>query len=76
VTDEDFELSNENFTDIHLPNEENFFMDDRASEPHYAEKSEPCMKDCKAEPAKITMRARVLDVTPEGEDGEGAGAIE
>ena len=76
VTDEDFELSNENFTDIRLPNEENFFMDDRASEPHYAEKSEPCMKDCKAEPAKITMRARVLDVTPEGEDGEGAGAIE
>ena len=34
------------------------------------------MKDCKPEPAKITMRARVLDVTPDGEDGEGAGAIE
>ena len=76
VTDEDFELSNENFSDIHLPNEENFFMDDRASEPHYAEKAEPCMKECKAEPVTITMRARVLDVTPDGEEGEGAGAIE
>ena len=65
VTDEDFELSNENFTDIHLPNEENFFMDDRASEPHYAEKSEPCMKDCIPAAPKVTGRARVLDVTPE-----------
>lgn len=76
VTEEDFELSKENFTEIRLPNEENFFMDDRASEPHYAKKAEPCMKDCKAEPAEITMRARVLDVTPDGEEGEAAGSIE
>ena len=76
VTDEQFELSNENFTSIHLPNEANFIDDDRQQEPHYAQKREPCMENCKAEPAKIIMRARVLDVTPDADEGEGAGAIE
>lgn len=65
VDDEDFELSNENFTEIHLPNEDNFVEDDRFQEAHYANK-EPCMTECKPGPVKITMRARVLDVTPEG----------
>lgn len=73
VTDEDFELSKKNFTDIHLPNEENFIADDRYDEPVYAEKKEPCMKDCKAAPAEVTMRARILDVTPEGGDDENGG---
>ncbi len=77
VTDEGFELSNENFSEVRLPNEENFFMDDRGEEVHYAQKGEPCMTDCKPGPAKITMRARVLDVTPEGEEGEqGAGSVD
>ncbi len=77
VTDEEFELSNENFAEIHLPNEGNFFMDDREEEAHYAKKDEPCMTDCKPGPAEITMRARVLDVTPEGGDDEqGAGAVD
>ncbi|MEM8795021.1 MAG: c-type cytochrome [Pseudomonadota bacterium] len=70
VEDEDFELSNENFAEITLPNEGNFIDDDRYSEPHYVNEAEPCMTDCKPDPAVITMRARVLDVTPEGE-GEG-----
>jgi cytochrome c len=47
VDDEEFELSKENFLDIRLPNEENFIADDRAEEAHYAQKSEPCMTDCK-----------------------------
>lgn len=76
VTDEDFELSDRNFTSVRLPNENNFFMDDRHVEPHYAAPAEPCMSDCKPEPATITMRARVLDVTPEGDDDAGAGAID
>jgi len=71
VEDEEFELSNENFNDIRLPNEENFYPDDRSEEAHYADKSEPCMKDCKPEPARVVMRAMVLDVTPESE-GEGS----
>ncbi|MCX2721129.1 c-type cytochrome [Roseibium salinum] len=64
VEDEEFELSNENFLDHRLPNEENFIADDRAEEAHYARKGEPCMTDCKADPVTITMRARILDVTP------------
>lgn len=73
VTDEDFELSKEDFTSIRLANEANFFMDDRTQEAHYADKGAPCMKDCKPGPAKITMRARVLDVTPEADEGEQGG---
>ncbi|WP_417689215.1 c-type cytochrome [Roseibium sp.] len=78
VEDEDFELSNENFTSVRLPNEENFIDDDRYEEPVYAEKQEPCMSECTAEPVKITMRARILDVTPDSDDGEnqGAGAVD
>jgi len=77
VTEEDFELSKENFVSVRLPNEENFFMDDRGDEAHYARKGEPCMSDCKPGPVKITQRARVLDVTPEGDEGEaGTGAVD
>lgn len=76
VTDEEFELSRDNFAEVRLPNEDNFFADTRKDEPHYAEKSEPCMRDCKPGPVKVIMRARVLDVTPDGDDGEGAGAVD
>ena len=41
----------------------NFFDDDRLSSPVF-DKSEPCMSNCKPS-VKVTMRARVLDVTPE-----------
>ncbi len=34
------------------------------------------MTACKPEPATVTMRAMVLDVTPDSEDGDGGGAIE
>lgn len=64
IVDEDFELSNENFVDIRLPNEENFYPDDRESVELTAFSGEPCMKDCKSE-VEITKRAAVLDVTPE-----------
>ncbi len=73
VDDEDFELSNENFTEIRLPNEENFIPDGRAEEPHFAADREPCMKDCKPGTAEIVMRARILDVTPGDADDGGAG---
>jgi len=74
VTDEDFELSNENFTEIRLPNEDNFIADNRPEEEHYAQKGEPCMSDCKPDAVEITMRARILDVTPGSvDDNEAAG---
>lgn len=70
VADEDFELSKGNFTSIRLPNEDNFFLDDRTQEAHYVHKGEPCMNDCEPGPAKITMRAQVLDVTPDSEQSQ------
>ena len=63
LVDEDFELSKQNFAQQRLPNEANFFDDDRLSSPVF-DKSEPCMSNCKPS-VKVTMRARVLDVTPE-----------
>lgn len=63
VDDEDFELSHENFTEVRLPNEDNFLMDDRETSPLFGAR-DACMTDCKQD-VQITMRARVLDVTPE-----------
>lgn len=79
VSEDDFELSKENFTDIEMPNEGNFIDDNRESEEHYADKGDPCMTDCKPEPVKIEMRARILDVTPgsvDDDEGAGAGAVD
>jgi cytochrome c2 len=60
---DDFELTRENFTSVHLPNEKNFTADPRPDTPTVAEVP-PCMENCKDKVA-ITMRAAVLDVTPE-----------
>lgn len=77
VTDTNFELSKDNFTRIKLQNEANFITDTRFDEPQYNTKSEPCMSNCKPDAAKVTMRARVLDVTPDGDgEAEGAASIE
>jgi len=65
LVDEDFELSSDNFSDIRLPNEHNFKLDDRALESHYKRSVGPCMSDCIKGDAVITQRARVLDVTPD-----------
>jgi cytochrome c len=71
VTDEDFELSKANFGTIEMPNQQNFIADDRAGEPQYlANKNNPCMTDCIAGVAKITMHAEVLDVTPQVQEGD------
>ncbi|WP_417712669.1 c-type cytochrome [Pseudophaeobacter arcticus] len=64
LVDDDFVLSNETFTDVTLPNAEGFFVDDRLQSEAHFWKAEPCMSDCK-DSVEITMRARVLDVTPE-----------
>jgi len=68
LEDEDFELSSENFSSIKLPNEANFIADNRSTEPYRSAAPESiCMNDCKPTPAVVTQRARVLDVTPDGE---------
>lgn len=64
VVKDDFVLSKENFTSVKLPNEPAFYDDDREKTERHFWNKDPCMKDCKADP-KVTMRARVIDVTPE-----------
>jgi len=77
VDDEDFELSDKNFLEVRLPNEENFIADDRNAEAHFASKGEPCMENCTDKPVEITMHALILDVTPgSGDDNAGAGAVD
>ena len=60
-----FVFSDKNFAKIRMPNEKNFSDDPRPDTPVITAK-EPCMKDCKPD-VKITMRARILDVTPDTE---------
>ena len=63
VTDDDFVLSNENFSDIVMPNVDAFYDDDREQSPIFLNR-DACMSDCK-DSVEITARAQVLDVTPE-----------
>lgn len=63
LVDEDFVLSNENFTSVVLPNAAGFVLDDRATTEVPLFTREPCMENCKPS-VEITARAAVLDVTP------------
>lgn len=69
VTDQNFVLSNENFTSIELPNRGGFFDDDREVAEKSFWKASPCMTNCAAGPPKVVGRARAVDVTPEGGKG-------
>jgi cytochrome c len=64
LVDDDFELSHENFTEVRLPNEGGFYLDDRAEVEFPIFQQEPCMSDCR-EPVAISARATDIDVTPE-----------
>jgi len=66
VTDEDFVLSSDNFTDIEMPNAGGFVDDPRPDTKVLAEGEEPCMTACKSD-VEITSVASVLDVTPDDE---------
>ncbi len=65
LVDDDFELSKSNFLTVRLPNEKNFIDDPRPDTPTLAQKK-PCMENCKTT-VEITGRARIVDVTPDGE---------
>ena len=67
LVESDFTLSKENFTQVRLPNEDGFVPDDRLRSAVF-EKVQPCMENCTAKKPEVTMRARVLDVTPDIED--------
>ncbi|WP_435594189.1 c-type cytochrome [Rhodovulum tesquicola] len=64
LVDDDFELSNENFLEVQMPNVDGFIPDDRDEVELPLFVREPCMTDCK-EGVEITMRATVLNVTPD-----------
>lgn len=66
LVDEDFELSHENFADFEMYNTDGFIIDDRPENEYAIWRTEPCMENCK-EKVEITMRASVLDVTPDEE---------
>jgi mono/diheme cytochrome c family protein len=69
VVKDDFELSKENFTSVKLPNVDNFYDDDRETSEKAFWNKNPCMTNCKPDPAKVTGRARVIDVTPDHKTG-------
>jgi cytochrome c len=72
LIEDDFVLSAETFLDVEMPNAGGFVLDDRADTEYAIWSGEPCMSDCKDAPVEITMRAMVLDVTPQQ---EAAGAV-
>ncbi len=76
LVDDDFVLTRENLAEIRLPNEGDFYLDDRAEVELPKFTHDVCMSDCKDD-VEITMHAAVLDVTPGGggaslEDGGSA----
>ena len=72
LVDDDFELSHENFAEFEMPNKDGFIIDDRAETEYSVWSGEPCMENCK-DSVEITMRAAVLDVTPQEESTETGG---
>jgi len=68
LVEDDFVLSNENFGEIILPNNDGFYIDDRAAVEFPKFTAEPCMSDCK-DSVEITRRAADLNVTPRDDAG-------
>src|SRR5438270_7909509 len=64
IVDEKFVLSRETFGQVKMPNAGGFYDDDRETTEKAFWNAKPCMTNCKPE-AKITGRARVIDVTPD-----------
>src|SRR6056297_1126375 len=67
LVEDDFVLSHENFLEVEMPNADGFIVDDREEAEAHFWNTEACMSDCK-DSVEITMRAAVLDVTPEEEE--------
>ncbi len=74
IVEEDFVLSDENFTEIVLPNAGGFYPDDRPETEYPLFSAEPCMSNCR-DAVQITKRAVDLKVTPTDPDGRPAGTL-
>lgn len=68
ITDDNFELNQQNFTSVKLPNRDAFFDDDREISEKSFWRKKVCMKDCRPQP-KVTGHARSIDVTPDAKGG-------
>lgn len=64
IVDDKFVLSKQTWGSVKMPNEGGFFNDDREKTEKAFWNPNPCMKDCRG-PAKVTGRARAIDVTPD-----------
>lgn len=64
IVEDDFVLSNDNFLEVEMPNADGFIVDDRDEVELPLFTQDACMTDCK-DSVEITMRAAVLDVTPD-----------
>ncbi|WGW03811.1 c-type cytochrome [Tropicibacter oceani] len=73
MIEDDFELSKETWAEVEMLNADGFIIDDRAESEYAIWSGEPCMENCKDE-VKITMRATVLDVTPDEAGSDEAAA--
>ncbi|MCA3653445.1 MAG: cytochrome c [Methylobacterium sp.] len=67
IVNDDFVLGRENFLSVRMPNATAFYDDDREQAERHFWNRPPCMTNCKPD-TKITGRAAVLDVTPDGGD--------
>ncbi len=64
IVDDAFVLSKQTWGSVKMPNAGGFFDDDRETAERAFWNPSPCMRDCKPA-AKVTGRARVIDVTPD-----------
>lgn len=75
LVEDDFVLSNENFTEVVMPNVDGFYPDDRSTSEYTVFTVEPCMTNCLPAVPKVTKRAAELKVTPTDESGKPAGTL-
>jgi len=68
IKDPEFELNQDNFTSIKMPNADGFYDDDRETTEGKFWHATACMKDCKGAVA-VTGQAAILDVTPDSGTG-------
>lgn len=69
IEDDEFVLSKASFGEFEMPNVDGFTEDARPDTATLA-MAEPCMADCTDGAVKVTMRAAVLDVTPDDGDDD------
>ncbi len=75
LVEDDFVLSNENFTEITMPNADGFYVDDRPEAEYPLFSVAPCMTECAPATVEVTKRAVLINVTPQDPDGRPAGTM-